>query len=500
MKKLISMCLISILVFVGCTQTPEIPQAPTDNNQLSANKDTYIMDLTLDTLTGTIGGIQKLNYTNDSTLSVSEIYLNLYPNTYANEADFSQTDLDQLYPLGFKPGNITINSIEIDDAIVEGELLFDGDMLRVPLSSPIEPAQSKLITIDFLSLIPNATNRWGHFEGEYNLTSFFPQVAVQNEDGTFVQNELSPTVGDMFFSEVADFEVNLTFPTEYTIAHTGVMVQEEHSQSSEGQENASATKTLKLSQKDVRDFAIVASPNFTINETTVGDTKIYAYAKEDEQSKLLLEYGTKAIEYYNATFGTYPYPTYSLVESFMPVGGMEYPGLVMITDLLFEDTHIANHYLEWVTVHETAHQWWYGLVGNDPIQDAFVDESLTEYSTYMYFRDNYSQEVTSTALNNNALLAYNTYNSLLSDEIIHKPTTEFTSNLDLSLVVYSKGLMMYLEMEQIAGEEALQTAIKEYYQSNIYGIADPEIQTTALMASSPDYDWDTFFNTWLYDK
>ena len=38
-------------------------------------------------------------------------------------------------------------------------------------------------------------------------------------------------------------------------------------------------------------------------------------------------------------------------------------------------------------VHETAHQWWYSLVGNDQTRWPFLDEALAGFSEYVYYWD-----------------------------------------------------------------------------------------------------------------
>ena len=63
--------------------------------------------------------------------------------------------------------------------------------------------------------------------------------------------------------------------------------------------------------------------------------------------------------------------------------------MVMIdTSLYLEQQQV---WLEYVTVHETAHQWWYGVVGNDQIDEPWLDEALTEYSTILYYGHRYGK-------------------------------------------------------------------------------------------------------------
>ena len=63
---------------------------------------------------------------------------------------------------------------------------------------------------------------------------------------------------------------------------------------------------------------------------------------------------------------------------------MEYPNLVYIDYNRFSQSNIII--LEYIIAHEIAHQWWYGIIGNDQINSPWIDEALTEYSTILYYR------------------------------------------------------------------------------------------------------------------
>jgi aminopeptidase N len=38
-----------------------------------------------------------------------------------------------------------------------------------------------------------------------------------------------------------------------------------------------------------------------------------------------------------------------------------------------------------IAAHETSHQWWYGLVGNDQALEPWLDEALATYSERLYY-------------------------------------------------------------------------------------------------------------------
>ena len=86
---------------------------------------------------------------------------------------------------------------------------------------------------------------------------------------------------------------------------------------------------------------------------------LFKYRFDDAQRTALLAAAADALTVFGEKFGAYPYKTFSVVQTGFLQGGMEYPQLVIISDAL-----VPEVYREAV-IHATAHQWFYGLVGND---------------------------------------------------------------------------------------------------------------------------------------
>ena len=160
-------------------------------------------------------------------------------------------------------------------------------------------------------------------------------------------------------------------------------------------------------------------------------------------------------------------------------------------------------YLELVTVHETAHQWWYGLVGNNQIQDAWLDEGLTEYSTVLYYGHRYGQEREEEVYK--SLMGEGKYNYLQLythlddvDETIHRPVYEFSDWVLYDLLVYGKGAMLFHSLRQEMGDELFLQGLKEYLQDNWFDNAEKADIIRAFDKVS-GRKWQQHFDQWLYD-
>ncbi|PYS69421.1 MAG: hypothetical protein DMF69_17075, partial [Acidobacteria bacterium] len=85
-----------------------------------------------------------------------------------------------------------------------------------------------------------------------------------------------------------------------------------------------------------------------------------------------------SIRYFAVLFGEYPYPSFS--AAFHPFGfGQGFPSLLMIpaTDRADKNTYSF-------IAHETAHQWWGGIVAWRSYRDQWLSEGFAEYSGILY--------------------------------------------------------------------------------------------------------------------
>ena len=204
--------------------------------------------------------------------------------------------------------------------------------------------------------------------------------------------------------------------------------------------------------KKVRDFAMVISDKFKILTDEIDGVKIYSYYLNDPFGELSLEVAKDSIEIFSRVFGKYPYKQFSVVAADFFVGGMEYPNLVYIDNTLY--TEGKREILEYVIAHEAAHQWWYGIVGNDEVDEPWLDESLTEYSTLLYYEMKYGIEAKDYIYKNMIEKYYNAYQSSQSNMNgkVCRSIKEFKNSLEYQVLVYYKGAMFVGELRKQLGD------------------------------------------------
>jgi len=203
------------------------------------------------------------------------------------------------------------------------------------------------------------------------------------------------------------------------------------------------------------------------------------------------------LKIFDELFGKYPYKHFSVAASDFFIGGMEYPKLVFIDEGIYKGN---DDILEYIIVHETAHQWWYGLVGNNEIEEAWLDEALTEYSTILYYENKYGKEKRDKVYKKMILEGYDIYRHFNSkgNETILKDLGEFKNPREYQALVYCKGAMFLECLRGELGDEIFFDVLKVYFDKYKYKNATTEdfIQVCEMVS---DRDLKNLFNKWLMD-
>ncbi len=420
---------------------------------ISADRnDEYIIDAQIDTRVMALTGRETVKYANTADVPLKEIYFHLYPNAFRDDsvAPFPQDEMDLAYPEGFSPGYIDVLGVKVRDK--ETQFDIDGTNMKVLLPRELMPGKTTDIAINFMVKLPPCDGRFGYGKNTIRLANWYPIVSVY-EKGGWDEDPYYAT-GDPFYSGIANYTVRMAVPSEYTVVSTGTARAEE----------SQANKIWYIKAENVRDMAVVLSDKFKVKSGKYDGIDVNSYYFGDDKiGERSLTYAADALRYYSETFGKYPYPEYDVVAADFYIGGMEYPQLVMIDRSLYSKNNIFV--LEQVIAHETAHQWWYGVVGNDEVKEPWLDEALTEYSTMQYFRKFYGSE-----LSDRFWKAYEGFADKYSDSPrkVTDSVDKFTDGSEYSAVIYEKGALGLKKIEDEVGRDTFIKGLREYYKQNRY--------------------------------
>lgn len=429
---------------------------------------------------------QTVDYYNSTEVVLDEVCFHLYPSAFREGARFCpvpESMREGAYVGDDDYGGIEITSVAVcgekQTASVEGQ---DEDILVVNIGT-LQPSESIEIFIEYNLDIPAVRHRFGYLGQTINLGNFYP-IACVFEDGNFVTSPYYEN-GDPFYSDVADYDVTIIVPEQYSVAMTG---------GGEKTECDGGNAAYRSQIKKVRDFAIVCGQMSAVEKNVNGVKVSYMYTTDNDPQGTLSA-ACDAIRTFSSMIGKYPYSSYTVVQTAFLHGGMEYPTLSMISDKT--DGEVKKE----VVIHETAHQWWYGVVGNDEVKYPWLDEGLTEYTTSLFYRENPSYGVSFDARIADALGSFVLYSEASGNgnSAMTRSLGEYSSPFEYSYMTYVKGELMFSSLHSLLGDEAFFSGLKKYYDECAYKNARPDDLIGAFERSGKK-ELKSFFDSWLDGK
>ena len=395
-------------------------------------------------------GSEEILYTNQESVPLDTIYFRLFPNV---GGDY-----------------LAVSEIQIDGVPMQPIVEFGNTALRLDLEKPLAPGESTVISMHFDEVVPSVMGgNYGlyvYLEEILALDAFFPIIPVYNDEGWNV--EQPPRNADMIFADAAFFSVTVDAPQDFVLAAGG-----KETQRTEG----SNRQVVTFEGGPQRDFYLAASPNFVSESTLVDGVSVTSYFIEEyrQSGEAVLQIGTDALSIFSTRFGAYPYNKLDLVSTPMQAGGMEYSSIVVLGISSYDPSSMVYGtpgpiYLEAVAAHEVGHQWFYCQVMSDQIDEPWVDESLVQYATYLYYLDTYGERSAS-----GFLQSFNDRWGRVGREPIPigLPAKDY-SPTEYGAIVYGRGALFFDALADEMGQDNFDAFLREYVETYRWGIAEPE--------------------------
>jgi hypothetical protein len=339
----------------------------------------------------------------------------------------------------------------------------DNTALQIPLLQPLAPGEQIDISLMFTVLVPTEPqfgyNIFVYDDDTATLAGFYPAVAVYDEDGWDTQ--LPPHYGDAPYLDAALYQVQLTVPDSMAVAASGSEIDRVS--------NNDGTQTLSLVSGPIREFYIAMRPDYDVASEIVGGVTVNSYypAHLAEGGQQALRNAADALRVFNQSFGPYPYAEFDIAATPTTAGGIEYAGIVVINQQLYE---FPGMFFQQAIAHEVAHQWWYNMVGNDQVGEPWLDEALTNYSTVFYWEEIEGDEVTAQVIDAYFDGPYQNARETNQDRAVVGPVSGF-SERDYGIIVYGKGSLFFEALREEVGNEVYLEIMQTYFDQYKYQLA-----------------------------
>ena len=432
----------------------------------------YRIDLRIDDSLTAVLGEQQVRYTNREDAPLEDIYLRLFPNA-----------------LG---GEMNVSDVTVDGAGVTPEFMYKGTAVRVPLPAALPPGESTVLDLKYRIDVPETLDAGygllSYTEGILALDTPYAPIPVYDDEGWNV--ETPPENADTSYNDPSFYLVRVTAPEQLKLVATGVEV---------ARSAADGQQVVTYAQGPARDFFAAASADYMVTTQQVGETRVNAYAMRGEEAAqgLALAAAARALDIYGRRFGPYPYTELDVAATPMLALGIEYPGAVGISQRIYQPDFKPNGsspeaLIESTVAHEVAHQWFYNLVGNDQVDEPWLDEALTQYSTGLYFDDAYGKAAGDTLRAN---WGSRWDRADREEKPVGLPAREY-SQREYSAIVYGRGPLFVAALAERMGQAAFDRFLKDYTARFRWGIATTD-EFKALAQQACDCDLSDLFREWL---
>jgi aminopeptidase N len=152
--------------------------------------------------------------------------------------------------------------------------------------------------------------------------------------------------------------------------------------------------------------------------------------------------------------------------------------------------------LEIRAVHEVAHQWWYQLVHNDPVNQPWIDEGLAEYSSRIYYEAVHGMDAADILESRRWQLVVDGLISREENTALNQPVMAFADSIQYEGVVYAKGALFFSAVRRSLGERAFKQFIQSYLANNQNKIVTPQELLAELRRVNPQIA-DVLYTEWI---
>ena len=388
---------------VSVPSAPDAWGGPRDGAATLSNRVVrYDIDARLDPDEHSIVGKQKLTWRNRSAQPVCSVYLHLYLNAFegpgstfmteqraggrfrsgvaSNDGDWGWIRLQRVQQAG-KP--VPQQFVQPD-----GGPASDRTVVRLDLPQPVPAGGSTTLDIDFLSQLPRVVARTGHFKTFHLVAQWFPKIAVLELPGE--RGATAPRwnahefhLHSEFYADFGEFDVRIDVPEGWTVGATGEL---------QGTPVARGGRVVhRYVQADVHDFAWTADKRFAepLESSWSGPgspqvkLRVLFHPEHRGSAEPAMQATKDSLEYFSRTLGPYPYRTVTVVVpplNASEAGGMEYP--TFYTAMGYERADpgtMSRHLLDFVTIHEFGHGYFYGILASNEFEEPALDEGVNEY-------------------------------------------------------------------------------------------------------------------------
>ena len=443
------------------------------------------IDAQYDPALGRVSGSMRAWITNDSGKDWASLAFAVHAN---NERSFLGSSLN-------------VTSVRCAGKLARWTWIHERRGLTIALAERLQPGEGVSCELKWeCQLAPQGGGRagllaqgaWAH-----TLYNWLPEPAIYRDGWEFPALQL---FSDPSYVRSCDYALRLRLPDDWLLRAGGI-------------EFESVPGEWTVANARSRNLALWVAPRANLSTFSAmggnesgNKVEVHVTVPREREglAKIAAQIGVEAISMAQVLFGPYPRRSYDIVLSDFNemIGGMEASGLTFINRQIAYDMFqvvddiqklkVSDPLLQAI-VHEILHSWWYDQVGSDPGAEPWLDEALTQWCTWHVLEYIHSEG----AFNR---LAYEHASMLLmvvGDEAPMTISGYEMTEMQLWLMLYVRGPMMYEVLRRKVGDEAFFAACQLWYKTFSGTVAYRSDWETVFLSLLPEEERQPFVDVWL---
>lgn len=461
-------------------------------------------------------GMESAVYYNNSPDNLNTLVVRLYHDVY-RKGSARRTNWRPLNPDAINDG------VEISKLSINGQPYdLNGRRVRrsstnlfITLNEPLPAGDRLTLEVDWAQKIPESPIRTGAYdETTFFLAYWYPQIAVY--DDVFGWDQLDYDFQSEFYNNLANFDVTITAPDNFTVLSTGVLQNAEEVLAPACYERYQQAKkstepvvivtpedvqdnfrhrsgTWRYTAEEVSDFSFALSDHFSwdaaVQEVAGRPVLINTFYPADgaEACRGVTAIQQKTMQHFSVDVPGVPYP-YSEFTTFISSvrggGGMETPMM-------------ANNGGpgRGVTVHEMFHTYFPMYVRTNEKRFAWMDEGWADFNTAIVEK-RYFDKDDGLLFGEVAGGISRTLGTISDLPLI--TSTQFTDNTNYGYTAYPLPAFLYATLHHHLGEELFLRCYREYIRRWAKKSPTPyDFFYTFEYVSGQDLSW--FWKPWFFE-
>lgn len=428
---------------------------------------------------------QRLVYINPSDDDIESVLFYAAGNMFRRESAlmYESEDLETVFYAGFAPGGLDIQSVRFNGEQVRWGMQGENETcMRVDCA--LLPGESGVFEFEYYLLLNQCGALMGIGENDVRLSAFYFIPGIYNEYyDEYMLNAMLPFTR-WLQSDLGDFSVQIRLPDQYLLAASGVESTVNH---------GDGTITWTVEGDNIREFALSFGKRYR-EKVGSTDSGVSVRVLSCNRSAGALKCALEAIEICESWFGDFPVEQLDIVQSDYPLGSLNFPGTIWLSNDLFETGNAAQMAQQ---IRFCIAQQYFGLSAYvAPVADAWLSDSLSNYISYMILGEVEGYNAFVKAINADWVDALQL--TIPGGLVVTSDASLFTAS-EYEIVVRCRGAVVMHEMRDAIGLENMIASLRTFYEMGQDGHTLSEMELVEAFDRVTGGSWEAFLTDWVFN-